>query len=169
MFPFDSSKPVVGEASAVIDKPTSDVFIFIGEHFFENYPKWAEEVTQVQPLDGLQVFVGAKAEQLRLDQGQEVKSIFEVSEFHPFIKLTLKGITAPYASTYQLEAQNTDQTLLTFSFSLLELELFMRPFEKLIRMAIEDGAESTVENIRNLLNESKLKQEKQITNFGVLP
>jgi hypothetical protein len=45
----------------------------------------------------------------------------------------------------------------------------MRPFEKLIRMAIEDGAESTVENIRNLLNESKLQQEKQITNFGVLP
>jgi hypothetical protein len=27
----------------------------------------------------------------------------------------------------------------------------MRPFEKLIRYAIEDGAENTVENIKNLI------------------
>ena len=27
----------------------------------------------------------------------------------------------------------------------------MRPFQKLIRVAIEDGAENTVENIKNLI------------------
>ena len=43
-------------------------------------------------------------------------------------------------------------TRLTFRFELLELEMFMRPFQKLIRYAIEDGAESTVENIKNLID-----------------
>lgn len=154
MFPFDATKPVVGKASVVISKPTTDIFIFIGDRFFENYPKWALEVTEFQPLNGLQVFVGAKAEQLRYDQGQVVKSVFEITEFHPFIKLTLKGITSPYINTYYLEPSDSgNSSLLTFSFALLELELFMRPFEKLIRSAIEEGAENTVENIKRLLSD----------------
>jgi hypothetical protein len=155
MFPFDATKPVVGKASVVIHKPTTDIFVFIGDKFFENYPKWALEVTEFQPLNGLTVFVGAKAEQLRVDQGQEIKSVFEITEYHPFIKLTFKGITAPYLNTYYLEPiENEASSILTFSFTLLELELFMRPFEKLIRMAIEEGAENTVENIKKLLTES---------------
>jgi hypothetical protein len=153
MFPFDTTKPVVGEASVLINQPSTDIFIFIGERFFENYPKWALEVTQFQPLNGLTVFVGAKAEQLRRDQGQEIKSVFEITEFHPFIKLTFKGLTAPYQNTYYLEPDASGATLLTFSFALLELELFMRPFEKLIRSAIEEGAENTVENIKKLLSD----------------
>jgi len=40
---------------------------------------------------------------------------------------------------------------LTFRFELTEIEVFMRPFQKLIRTAIEDGAENTVENIKNLI------------------
>lgn len=155
MFPFDVTKPVVGQASVVINKPNTDIFVFIGDNFFQNYPKWAEEVTEFHPLNGLQVFVGAKAEQLRRDQGQEIKSVFEITEFHPYIRLAFKGLSAPYQNTYHLEPLDTGQaTLLTYSFVLLELELFMRPFEKLIRTAIEEGAENTVENIKKLLAES---------------
>ncbi|MDD5272538.1 MAG: hypothetical protein PHU14_07455 [Methylovulum sp.] len=154
MFPFDVNKPVVGKASILINKPNTDIFVFIGERFFENYPKWALEVSEFQPLNGLNVFVGAKAEQLRRDQGQEIKSVFEITEFYPFIKLAFKGITAPYLNTYYLESADTEgSTVLTFSFSLLELELFMRPFEKLIRTAIEEGAENTVANIKQLLSD----------------
>jgi hypothetical protein len=54
-----------------------------------------------------------------------------------------------------MENENENQkmnTRLTFRFELLELEMFMRPFQKLIRYAIEDGAESTVENIKNLID-----------------
>ncbi len=68
-FPFDSSRPVAGEASIDIDKPINEVFSFIGEHFFDNYPKWAQEVVEFEPLDGKQVFVGAKAKQIRKDHG----------------------------------------------------------------------------------------------------
>lgn len=46
------------------------------------------------------------------------------------------------------------QTKLTYRFELLEIEIFMRPFAKLIRVAIEEGAENIVGNIKELLTES---------------
>jgi hypothetical protein len=150
--PFDLSKPITGEASIEINKPIYDVFSFIGEHFFDNYPKWSVGIVEFEPLDGKEVFVGAKAKQKRKDNGEEVESIFEITDYQPVVKLTFKGLTEPYQHSYFLESSEQKQpTLLTFRFELLELEVFMRPFEKLIRSAIEDGAENTVENIKNLI------------------
>ncbi|MDO9104586.1 MAG: SRPBCC family protein [Methylovulum sp.] len=153
-FPFDPSKPVMGKASVHINKPAEVVFEFVGKRFFDNYPKWTLEVTEFEPLSGNTVFVGAKARQLRKDQGQKIESIFEIVEFNPNIKLAFKGVTAPYRDTYVLEHDDLGgSTVLTFIFELLELELFMRPFAKLIRTAIEEGAENTVENIKALLSD----------------
>jgi hypothetical protein len=150
--PFDSSRPVVGEASIDINKPVHDVFSYVGEHFFENYPKWAVEVVDFQPLDSQEVSVGAKAKQIRKDNGAKVESIFEITDYQPDSKLVFKGVEAPYRHSYLLVCDEENQpTHLTFRFELLELDVFMRPFQKLIRSAIEDGAETTVENIKNLI------------------
>jgi hypothetical protein len=151
-FPFDSSKPVVGEASIDIDKSVHDVFSYIGESFFDNYPKWAVEVVEFEPLNGKDVFVGATAKQIRKDNGAKVESIFQITDYEPDVKLIFQGLTAPYKHSYLLETNEENKpTLLTFRFELLELDVFMRPFEKLIRSAIEDGTENTVENIKNLI------------------
>ncbi|MGZ4968332.1 MAG: SRPBCC family protein [Methylobacter sp.] len=151
-FPFDLSKPITGEASIEINRPIQDVFSYIGEHFFDNYPKWSVGVVEFEPLDGREVFIGAKAKQKRKDNGEEVESIFEITDYQPVVKLTFKGLTEPYQHSYLLESNDQKQpTRLTFRFELLEIEVFMRPFEKLIRAAIEDGAENTVENIKNLI------------------
>ncbi len=150
--PFDTTKPVCGEASVEIDKPIEEVFSFVGERFFENYPKWADDIVAFEPLDGEQVFVGAKAKQVRKDNNTEIQSIFEVADYQPEQKLILKGLNQPYQQSYFLKADAEKKpTRLTFRFELLELEVFMRPFEKLIRYAIEDGAENTVDNIKNLI------------------
>jgi hypothetical protein len=152
MYPFDITKPVVGKAKIEIHKPMTNVFSFVGENFFENYPKWALEVSEFKTLTGDDIFVGAKAQQVRVEHGQKVESTFEVSEFDPPQKVTLSGVDAPFRNTYHLSSMdNQDVTELEFSFELMELEIFMRPFEKLIRMAIEEGAENTVTNIKNLL------------------
>lgn len=151
-FSFDSSKPVIGEATIEIDRPIHQVFSYIGEQFYENYPKWAVEVVKLEPLDGRTVFVGAKARQVRQDQGSVVESVFEITDYQPAMKLIFKGLTEPYIHSYLLESCDHGQsTRLTFRFELTELEVFMRPFQKLIRSAIEDGAENTVENIKNLI------------------
>jgi hypothetical protein len=150
--PFDSSKPISGEATVELDRALNDVFSFIGMGFFENYPKWAVEVIEFEPLDGFEVFVGAKARQKRRDNGYEVESIFQITDFTPNTELVLKGINEPYKQSYMMMSeQGRQKTSLTFRFELLEIEVFMRPFQKLIRTAIEDGAENTVENIRLLM------------------
>ena len=151
-FSFDSSKPVAGEASIEINKSINEVFSYIGEHFYDNYPKWAVEVVELEPLDGKEVFVGAKAKQVREEHGTKVESIFEITDYQPTMKLIFKGLNEPYAHIYFLESNEEMQsTRLTFRFELAEIEVFMRPFLKLIRSAIEEGAENTVENIKNLI------------------
>jgi Polyketide cyclase / dehydrase and lipid transport len=152
MYPFDFTHPVIGKASIEIPKPVNDVFAFVGEQFFKNYPRWAQDVSEFEPLTGENTHVGAKARQTRSDNGQVVESVFEISEFVPPNKMTLNGVEQAYRNTYSFVERDDDRhTQLEFSFELLELEFFMRPFEKLIRMAIEEGAETTVANIKNLL------------------
>ena len=81
MYPFDISRPVVGKAHIEINKPITYVFCFVGERFFENYPKWAVEVSEFKPLTGKDNFVGARAQQSRIEFGEKVESVFEVSEY----------------------------------------------------------------------------------------
>ena len=151
-FSFDSASPISGEASIKINRSVTDVFAFIGEQFYENYPKWAPEVVELEPLDGQQLFIGAKTKQVRADQGVLVESVFEITDYEPVVNLTFKGIDEPYKHEYFLKvSEEPDSTELTFRFELSEIEVFMRPFQKLIRASIEDGAENTVENIKNLM------------------
>lgn len=151
--PFDLTRPLVGEASVELDHTQDQVFQFVGENFFDNYPKWALEVHQFETLDGEKIFVGAKAKQVRLDNGSMTESIFQISQYRPPSELAVEGLNAPYKHQYLISDSNdSGGSRLTFRFELTELEIFMRPFEKLIRYAIEEGAENTVNNIRQLLN-----------------
>jgi hypothetical protein len=152
MVSFGTTRQVFGEASIVIKAKTNDVFCFIAENFFFNYQKWAPEVIELQPLDGDKVFKGAKGRQVREDNDAHVESFFEITEFSPNSLFALKGIGKPYKQTFQIEDEEEGiQTKLSFRFDILEIELYMWPFEKLIRIAIEDGAENTVENIKELI------------------
>ena len=151
--PFDSAKPVAGEASVEINKSVHEVFSYIGTHFFDNYPKWAVEVVEFEPLDGKEVFVGARAKQVRQKNGEKVESVFAITDYQPDSRLIFQGSVEHYKHSYLLETVEQERpTRLTFRFELLELDVFMRPFQKLIRSAIEDGAENTLANIKNLID-----------------
>lgn len=150
--PFDATQAITGEASVCIEKPSQDVFHFIADDFFENYPKWSPDVVELMPLDSNEVAVGNKAKQVREDNGDRVESIFEITDYDPHLLFKFAGINSPYRHSYSLiEIPEQQATKLTFRFELLELDVFMRPFQKLIRLAIEDGAENTVNSIKTLL------------------
>lgn len=152
MFNLGSKEPVVGKASIMVDCPSDLVFDFITLGFFKNYPRWSPEVIQLEAMTEGPVRLGTVARQVRIDQGHRTESKFKVTQYEKNRLLCFVGIPDPYRCTYEMiEIPNSNKTRLTFTFELLEIQMFMRPFEKLIRTVIKDGAERTVRNIKRLL------------------
>lgn len=145
--------PVVGKAGAVIRKPVDDVFRFIGDDFFANYPRWSPEVIELKPLSAGPLAVGSMARQVRVDHGHRSESTFRVTHFEPGKRIAFSGVSNAYRCCYELEPDGSqgEATRVHFTFELPDLELFMRPFEKLIRVAVQEGANRTVKNLKGLL------------------
>lgn len=66
-------------------------------------------------------------------------------------RLTVESTSAPlFLVDYRVEPA-ADRTRLTFTFEIRRVELMMKPFEKLIRVAVQDGAQRTVRNLKRLI------------------
>lgn len=145
----DAPRPVVGTANVRIARPIEAAFDYVVRDFFSNYRKWCPQVVELEPGDG-PAEIGVRARQVTLDRGIRSESTFEISALEPGRKLEIEGLSEPFHSSYEFERAEGG-TALTFKFELREVELSMRPFVKLIRSALQDGAEQTVENLKNLL------------------
>ncbi|MBS3952769.1 MAG: SRPBCC family protein [Methylomicrobium sp.] len=150
MFGLSSNHAATGTASIVVNKPIDQVFKFIGIDFFENYPRWSPEVRECELLSDPPLRLNSFVRQVRIDQGQKSESTFKVTVFKPERQLVFEGVSNAYRCSYDLLALQTS-TELIFTFELLKLELFMLPFEKLIGIAVQDGAKRTVRNLKTLL------------------
>ena len=155
MFGLNKDTPVVGKADIKVQSPCKVVFGFVGADFIKNYPRWSPEVVDLESLTDGDVKVGTMCRQVRIDQGRRSESTFKVTIFQPGKRICFEGVSNPYRCDYVIETDKTTSVShIHFTFELLSLELFMRPFEKLIRMAVQDGTEKTVRNIKKLV-ESK--------------
>lgn len=152
MFNLFSDKPVVGKASSVIRRSDEYVFSFIGIDLLVNYPRWSPEVRELEKLTEGPLGLGTLCRQVRVDQGNRSESTFKVVIFEPYAQIRFDGVSNPFRCDYLLEPNDATSTQVTFTFELLSLELHMRPFEKLIRIAVQDGAERTVRNIKRLID-----------------
>lgn len=156
MLNLGSTEPVIGRAHTVVACPAGEIFRYLGDGLFENYPKWSPEVKELEQITPGPVKLGTEGRQVRIDQGRRSESKFKISTYEPGVRLTLVGISDPFRCTYELQAINPEHsTKLTFSFELLEILAIMRPFEGLVRAAIKDGAERTVQNIKRLVETEK--------------
>lgn len=152
MFGLLKDTCVVGKADALIQRPPKDIFDFVGANFLTNYPRWSPEVVELKPLTEGPVKVGTMCHQVRVDQGRRSESTFRVMAFQPSLRICFEGVSNPYRCDYILEATTPMSTSrITFTFELLSLDMFMRPFEKLIRIAVQEGTEKTVRNIKKLV------------------
>lgn len=144
--------PVVGRAETVIRSTPDTIFEFIGVKFFANYPRWSPEVVALQQLGGGEIAVGTMARQVRIDQRQRLESKFQVTKFEPGKCLQFEGVPDPFRCTYDIRAIDPSVTTnLTFTFEGFELRPYMRPFEKLIRRVVQDGAVRTTTNLKHLI------------------
>ena len=156
MLNLGSTDPVIGRAHTIVSCSAAELFQYIGAGLFENYPKWSPEVKELEQITPGPVQLGTEGRQVRVDQGRRSESKFKISAFELGQRITLVGVSAPFRCTYELqEISPTQSTKLIFSFELLEILAIMRPFEGLVRVAIKDGAERTVQNIKRLIETEK--------------
>ncbi len=146
---------ITAKADVLVFQKIEPVYRFIALDFVTNYPRWSAEVVELKPLSTGPVQLGFKARQVRVDRGHKTDSIFEVSELEPLKRICFKGVSAPYRSLYEFD-NLSPSTRVTFTFELETLEPRMRPFEKLVRMALQDGAKSTVRKLKLLIEKEML-------------
>jgi hypothetical protein len=159
MFPFNANTPLAEQASVLIRRAPDAVFDFIGERFFSNYPRWSPEVLELQQIGSGPVRLGTRARQVRIDLGHRSESTFVVTVFQPGSRICFEGDSSAYRCDYELKAMPArGSTLVRFGFEVLRMELYLRPFEGLIREAIRDGAERTVRNLKSLVEAERYER-----------
>ncbi|MFO8005584.1 SRPBCC family protein [Thioalkalivibrio sp.] len=140
---------VKAQSRTLIRCPLPDVYGFVVDDFVRNYPRWSPEVQRLRPLTDGPLDLGWTAHQVRVDQGRRTETDFRVIALDPQRRVCFKGIRDPFVIDYRFEPQGP-HTQLTFSFELARLSLALRPFEKLIRFAVQDGTERVVRNLKGL-------------------
>ena len=147
---FGEKKPVVGQARCVIHAPKGPLFTLMGENFLENYRRWSPEVKELELLTPQPFGEGSLIRQVRVDRGHKSESTFRVIELNDSGSLAFREVADKYRCAYLLEtcADDTSKTDVFFSFEFPELETFLRPFEKLVRIAVQEGATQTLQNLK---------------------
>jgi hypothetical protein len=140
---------VKARANILIDRQPEQLFGFIANGFVENYARWSPEVKQLEALTPGPLALGSRLRQVRVDQGRRSENRFKVTALEHPSRLEFAESTDLFRTGYWLTPAG-EQTRLEFGFELRRLELYMRPFEKLIRVAIQEGAERVVRNIKQL-------------------
>lgn len=141
---------ISARASTLIATPPQRVFAFVALDFERNYQRWSPEVKRLVLLTPGPLQLGSRARQVRVDQGRKSETEFRVHVLEPPNRIGFAECSNQFRIDYRMELDG-DGTRLTFLFELLRLDFFMRPFEKLIRIAVQDGAERTVRNIKGLI------------------
>lgn len=144
--------PVTAESSAVVERDPEQVFSFIADRFYDNYPRWMTDVVELDLIDPEPIRKGSRLRQVRLENDENVTSTFAVTDYGAYEIFSFEGLDMPYRQIYRINPAGKDQSEITFRFELLEVDLFMRPFVKLIRSAMSEGVDSTMETLTELLS-----------------
>jgi hypothetical protein len=145
---------VKAQASILIAQSQRRLYDFIAVDFERNYRRWSPEVQRLDMLTPGPLRVGSRARQLRLDRGRRSDTTFRVIALEPPRRVCFAESADKFRSYYQIDPVG-GATRLTFTFELRRMELHMRPFEKLIRVAVREGATRVVRNIKLLVEQSK--------------
>lgn len=150
---------VSARASILIDRPAPAVYAFIADDFTLNYRRWSPEVQRLELLTPGPLRVGSRARQVRVDQGRRTDCTFRVVALDRPSRVCFAETGDQFRIEYLMVpgpgGPDEAPTRLTFGFQLNRLELYMRPFEKLIRAAVQDGAQRVVNNIKRLVESER--------------
>ena len=138
------------QSQIVIKRSVEDVFSFVSDGFFQNYPKWSPEVVRLERLSPGSVGLGTAARQVRIDGGRRTVSTFKVNEYEQLRKISFVSTSLPRFSAHYGVEPLKESTRLTFTFE-LKPQSMIRPFERLIAGAVRSGSNRVVHQLKRLL------------------
>ena len=145
---------VKAQASIMIARSPQQIYDFVAVDFARNYQRWSPEVQRLDMLTPGPLRVGSRARQVRLDRGRRSDTTFRVIALEPPKRVGFAESADKFRIYYQMDPVGAD-TRLTFTFELKRMELHMRPFEKLIRVTVREGATRVVRNIKLLVEQGR--------------
>ena len=101
-----SARPVTGRASIVVECSAVEVFQFIGDNFFQNYPKWSPEVLELKQITPSPVKIGTIVQQVRIDAGHRYEGNFKITVYERSSRLGFMGIYFTFRCIYYLKDIN---------------------------------------------------------------
>ncbi len=135
-----------------IARPVETVFGFVVHDFFHNYPRWSPEVVELEALDGAAVGPGSRARQVRVDHGRRSETLVRVTAFAAPYHVEFTSEHSPwFRIRFDFDTVGTATTVVAFTFELTRIELYMRPFQGLIRRAIDNGAQRSMAELKRLI------------------
>ena len=138
------------QSQIVIKRSVEDVFSFVSDGFFQNYPKWSPEVVRLERLSSGSVGLGTAARQVRIDGGRRTVSTFKVNEYEQLRKISFVSTSRPHFSAHYGVEPMMDSTRLTFTFE-LQPQRLIKPFERLVAGAVRAGSNRVVHQLKKLL------------------
>lgn len=143
---------VRSETRIEIARPVATVYGFVVHDFVDNYPRWSPEVVELEALDERALALGRRARQVRVDRGRRSETVVRVTALDEHRHIEFASEQSPwFRIRFDFAPRDAHTTELAFTFELTRLELYMRPFARLIRRAVDDGAQRVVSNIRELV------------------
>lgn len=148
---------ISARSKIIINQSVPLVYDFVVINFFKNYPKWSPEVIKLESVGSETVALGLQGRQIRIDQGRRSETRFKITELIEHKRAVFDGdLQAKFAIRYDFESNDDGFCVLHFEFELKNLDFFMMPFQKLIRIAIQDGADRTIRNIKRIIELEQL-------------
>ncbi len=138
------------QSQIVIKRSVEDVFSFVSDGFFQNYPRWSPEVVRLERLSSGSVGLGTAARQVRIDGGRRTVSTFKVNEYEQLRKISFVSTSRPHFSAHYGVEPMMDSTRLTFTFE-LQPQRLIKPFERLVAGAVRAGSNRVVHQLKKLL------------------
>lgn len=143
---------IKAQSQISVRSPISKVYHFVVTDFFKNYPRWSPEVIELESIGANKIALGVRGRQIRVDQGRRSETRFQITELIEQKRAVFDGdLQAKFAIRYNFESKSEEETIIFFEFELKKIDLFMMPFQKLIRITIQDGADRTIRNIKRLI------------------
>ena len=147
------AKSISDQVGVEINAPASRIFTWLADNFTTSYPIWAADVESIEPLSGSTVEPGSTFRLNRIVDGSIEPHVIRITEFIRDARLAWECPDKSYSCSFTLSAtENPRTTLLSFNYTLQEVELFMRPFAKLIKNAIHDGVSHVTTSIQDFIH-----------------